>query len=210
MLVIKDLEPSFFKVDSQYPSRQELSHTDCLAIVFACKRFNQYLASREKFTSLKNLYSRSHCYQLLAVSKGCFSDFNDSTFQSVRNLNFRCSWATICLEQRSIKLISQTKLGVEARDTVFWQGMNAKVCDQIKQCSIWNELQVKNQKFPMQRHHLTDLPWSRVTADQFKLYGKEYLALVDFYSGFIKMKQLQDIKSSYVMNNSADMAFRIH
>ena len=65
----------------------------------------------------------------------------------------------------------------------------------------------------MQRHHLTDLPWSRVTADQFKLYGKEYLALVDFFSGFIEVKQLQDIKFSYVIvvlrNNSADMPFRI-
>ena len=37
----------------------------------------------------------------------------------------------------------------------------------------------------MQRHHFTDLPWSRVTADQFKLYGKEYLTPVDFYSGFM-------------------------
>ena len=66
----------------------------------------------------------------------------------------------------------------------------------------------------MQRHHLTDLPWSRVTADQFKLYGKEYLTPVDFYSGFIEVKKLQDIKSSYVIvflrNNSADMAFLIH
>ena len=49
---------------------------------------------------------------------------------------------------------------------------------------------------------------------QFKLYGNEYLTPVDFYSGFIEVKKLQDIKSSYVIvflrNNSADMAFRIH
>ena len=37
----------------------------------------------------------------------------------------------------------------------------------------------------MQRHHFSDLPWSRVTADQFKLYGKEFLTPVDFYSGFM-------------------------
>ena len=51
----------------------------------------------------------------------------------------------------------------------------------------------------MQRHRLPDCPWSWVTADQFKLYGKEYLALVDVYSGFIEAKQLQDINFSYVI-----------
>ena len=67
--------------------------------------------------------------------------------------------------------IHSSHLGVEAclrkaRDTVFWPGMNAEVKDQIKQCSICNEFQAKNQKLPMQSHDLPDHPWSRVAADQ--------------------------------------------
>ena len=82
--------------------------------------------------------------------------------------------------------IHSSHLGVEAclckaRDTVFWPGMNAEVKDQIKQCSICNEFQAKNQKLPMQSHDLPDRPWSRVAADQFTLHGKEYIVLVDFY-----------------------------
>ena len=51
--------------------------------------------------------------------------------------------------------IHSSHLGVEAclrkaRDTVFWPGMNAEGRDQIKQCSICNEFQAKNQKLPMQ------------------------------------------------------------
>ena len=56
--------------------------------------------------------------------------------------------------------IHSSHLGVEAclrkaRDTVFWPGMNAEVKDQIKQCSICNEFQAKNQKLPMQSTLLT-------------------------------------------------------
>ena len=100
--------------------------------------------------------------------------------------------------------IHSSHLGVEAclrkaRDTVFWPNMNAEVRDLIKQCSICNEFQAKNQKQPMQSHQLPDRPWSRVAADQFKLQGKEYIVLVDFYSDFIEVKQLEENTSSSVI-----------
>ena len=77
--------------------------------------------------------------------------------------------------------------------------MNAEVRDQIKQCSICNEFQAKNQKLPMQSHELPDRPWSRVAADQFKLHGKDYIVLVDFYSDFIEVKKLEENTSSSVI-----------
>lgn len=51
----------------------------------------------------------------------------------------------------------------------------------------------------MQSHQLPDRPWSRVAANQFKLHGKEYLVLVEFYSDFIEVKQLQENTSSSVV-----------
>ena len=100
--------------------------------------------------------------------------------------------------------IHSSHLGVEAclrkaRDTVFWPGMNAEVKDQIKQCSICNEFQAKNQKLPMQSHDLPDRPWSRVAADQFTLHGKEYIVLVDFYSDFLEVQKLEENTSSSVI-----------
>ena len=86
-------------------------------------------------------------------------------------------------------------LGVEAclrktRDTVFWPSMNAEVRNQIKQCSTCSEFQAKNPKEPMQSHLIPDRPWSRVATDQFKLHGKDYIVLVDYYSDFIEVKDL--------------------
>ena len=88
-------------------------------------------------------------------------------------------------------------LGVEAylrkdRDTVFWPSMNAEVRDQIKQCSIRSEFQAKNPKDPMQSHLIPDRPRSRVATDQFKLHGKDYIVVVDYYSDFIELKDLQE------------------
>ena len=77
--------------------------------------------------------------------------------------------------------------------------MNAEVSDQIKQCSICNEFQAKNQKFPMQSHELPDHPWSRVAADQIRLHGKEYMVLVDFYSDFMEVQKLEENTSSSVI-----------
>jgi len=85
----------------------------------------------------------------------------------------------------------------KARDTVFWPSMNAEVRDQIKQCSISNEFQAKNQKLPMQSHELPDRPRSRVAADQIKLHGKDYIVLVDFYSDLIEVKKLEENTSSF-------------
>ena len=59
--------------------------------------------------------------------------------------------------------IHSSHLGVEAclrkaRDTVFWPNINAEVREMIKQCSICNEFQAKNQKQPMQSHKIPDRP----------------------------------------------------
>ena len=100
--------------------------------------------------------------------------------------------------------IHASHLGVEAclrkaRDTVFWPSMNAEVRDQIKQCSICSEFQAKNPKEPMQSHLIPDRPWSRVATDQFKLHGKYYIVLVDYYSDFIKVKGLHENTSFAVI-----------
>ena len=99
----------------------------------------------------------------------------------------------------------------KARDSVFWPNMNAEVRDQIsQQCSIWNEFQAKNPKEPMQSHQIPERPWSRVAADQFKLHGKDYIVLVDFYSDLIEVKEFkrrpQVLWANFSKSSSADMA----
>ena len=100
--------------------------------------------------------------------------------------------------------IHASHLGVEgcllkARDTVFWPNMNGEGRDHISQCSICSEFQAKNPKEPMQSHQIPERPWSRVATDQFKLHGKEYIVLADFYSDFIEVKDLHENTSTTVI-----------
>ena len=104
---------------------------ECLAIVFAFERFNQYLARREKISV------------------------------ETDGVLFKGSRVVIpqILRPEVKSRIHSSHLGVEAclrkaRDTVFWPGMDAEVRDQIQQCLICNEFQAKNQKLPMQSHQL--------------------------------------------------------
>ena len=51
----------------------------------------------------------------------------------------------------------------------------------------------------MESHQIPDSPWSRVAADEVKLYGKDYIVIVDFYSDFIGVKMLEENTSSAVI-----------
>ena len=108
------------------------------------------------------------------------------------------------LQPEVMSKIHSSHLGIEAchrkaRDSVFWPNITGDVRDLVSQCSICIELQSQNPKEPMQSHRIPDLPWSRVATDQFKLHGKDYIVVVDFYSDFIEVKMLQENSSSAVI-----------
>lgn len=110
----------------------------------------------------------------------------------------------LVLRPEVMSKIHSSHLGIEAclrkaRDSVFWPNMTGDVRDQVSQCSICSELQSQNPKEPMQSHQIPDRPWSRVAADQFKLHGKDYIVVVDFYSDFVEVKMLQENTSSAVI-----------
>ena len=100
--------------------------------------------------------------------------------------------------------IHSSHLGIEAclrkaRDSVFWPNMTSDEREQVSQCSICAELQSQNPREPMQSHQISDRPWSRVAADQFKLHGKDYIVIVNFYSDFIEVTMLEENTSSAVI-----------
>ena len=88
--------------------------------------------------------------------------------------------------------IHSSHLGIEAflrkvRDSVFWPNMTSDEREQVSQYSICAQLQSQNLREPTQSHQISDRPWSRVAADQFKLHGKDYIVIVNFYSDFIEV-----------------------
>ena len=102
-----------------------------------------------------------------------------------------------------ISRIYSSHLGIEsclrkARDLVFWPSMNSEIKEAVIKCSVCAEYQAKNPKQPMQSHSIPDWPWSKVGTDLFSLHSNDYIVLVDYYSDFIEVSQLDDTTTATV------------
>ena len=108
------------------------------------------------------------------------------------------------MRAETMSRIHSSHLGIEAclrkaRDSVFWPNMSSEVKEKIKQCEICSEFQSKNQKQPMQSQQIPERPWSRVATDQFELYKKDYIVLVDYFSDFVEVEELNVNTTSSVV-----------
>lgn len=87
-----------------------------------------------------------------------------------------------------------------ARDIVYWAGMSKQIEDMIGKCSVCKLNQNKQAKEPMVIHPLPQRMWQKVGSDLFVFNSVYYLVLVDYYSGFIEVDQLQDITTAQVID----------
>ena len=77
--------------------------------------------------------------------------------------------------------------------------MNSEVKALVERCAVCAEFQARNASQPMQSHQLTDRPWSKVATDLFTVSGKNYLTVVEYYSDFVEVSELEDTTSRAVI-----------
>lgn len=87
----------------------------------------------------------------------------------------------------------------KAKDIVFWPGMNSEIKAVVERCPVCADFQAKNVKQPMQSHKIPDRPWSKVGTDLFSLSGKNYVTIVDYFSDFVEVDELEDTTSQAVI-----------
>ena len=87
----------------------------------------------------------------------------------------------------------------KAKDIVFWPGMNSEIKALVESCSICAEFQAKNASQPMQSHQIPDRPWSKVATDWFTVSGNNYITIVDYFSDFVEVSELEDTTSHSVI-----------
>ena len=86
----------------------------------------------------------------------------------------------------------------KAKDIVFWPGMNSEIKALVERCSIC-EFQAKNASQPMLSHQIPDRPWSKVATDLFTVSGNNYITIVDYFSAFVEVIELEDATSHSVI-----------
>lgn len=73
---------------------------------------------------------------------------------------------------------------LQARNMFYWPGMAEYVTENVAACTVCNSLAPHQQKQPLLSHPAATLPWCTVATDVFEWHGKQYLVLVDSYSGW--------------------------
>ena len=86
-----------------------------------------------------------------------------------------------------------------ARDSVFWPSMGKDIQEVVEECEVCAEYQPRNVQQPMQSHEIPSRPWSRLGCDLFSLNSKDYIVLVDSYSDFIEVCQLNDTSTATIV-----------
>ena len=102
-----------------------------------------------------------------------------------------------------VNQIHSGHLGMEAclrraRDILYWPGMQSDIRHSVRHCITCNEYKPEQARQPMTSHAVPDRPRSNgsiVSADLFSFDGRLYLVVIDHYSAFWEIEQLQSTTS---------------
>lgn len=100
------------------------------------------------------------------------------------------------------------KCKLRARESVFWPGLNNDLQNMIHNCDICLSHRKNCQKETLQLHDIPDRPWAKVGTDLFHFKHKNYLILIDYYSKFFEVVELQITSSDYIIGCMKDIFSR--
>ena len=86
-----------------------------------------------------------------------------------------------------------------ARDVMFWPCMNKDIETCINNCNLCATYQKQQEAEPLRTIPTPDLPYAFFGCDLFDYESKKYILLVDYYSKFINVVQLESTVTSHVV-----------
>lgn len=103
------------------------------------------------------------------------------------------------LERMHVGHLGMSKTKQLVRGVIFWPGMNNDIDKFIESCAICLRHRRANTKQPLQPHVIPDLPWQKVGMDLFNLDSKNYLIIVDYYSQYFEVSQVNSYNAQTVV-----------
>lgn len=108
-------------------------------------------------------------------------------------------------KQKILKNIHTGHLGIikciaKANASVFWLNINKDLEKFVNNCEVCNIHSNSNRKEPMKNHKIIKIPWQKVGIDIFELNGESFILVVDYYSKYPEIKNLNnDLTSKNVI-----------
>nr|XP_006812917.1 PREDICTED: uncharacterized protein K02A2.6-like [Saccoglossus kowalevskii]XP_006819127.1 PREDICTED: uncharacterized protein K02A2.6-like [Saccoglossus kowalevskii] len=88
-----------------------------------------------------------------------------------------------------------------AKSLLFWPGMLSDLTDKITKCGVCQKYSRKQQKEPLKPQKTPTRPWKHTASNLFYFHCKDYLLIVDAYSGFFEVDMLEDTSSETVIKH---------
>ena len=107
--------------------------------------------------------------------------------------------------QLVLKAIHEGHFGMEkckarGRSCVYWPGIDGAIEQHVKKCSVCNTYSSVNQKEPLLQHSILERPWQTVGADYFTIANQDYLLIVDYFSKYPEVIQVQGKTAEHTIN----------
>ena len=78
-----------------------------------------------------------------------------------------------------------------AAKCIWWPGITSDIKHMVKNCEQCVQNQPAQRSEPLRPTALPSRPWEKIGADLFELDSKMYLVVIDYYSRWIEIRQLQ-------------------
>ena len=119
------------------------------------------------------------------------------------------------MHKAMLEQIHKGHLGIEkckrrARDVLYWPRINLDIETMVQSCPACIGNQRKQQAEPMKPHKVPDRPWEKVGVDLFTIDGRDYVAMVDYYSQYIEISTLTSNTTSKAVINAMKSNFARH
>ena len=130
-------------------------------------------------------HQRSHTLQMARA----YWDFRDqlSTDEGLLLMGPRIVIPSCLREEYLERLyqghLSATKVQQNARQHLYWPGLDADIADYTRRCQEcirWSQ----PPKEPLQAHDVPQEPWERIAMDYFYMNGRWYILICDYFSKF--------------------------
>ena len=92
--------------------------------------------------------------------------------------------------------LGETKCLQRARETIFWPGFTTDVINVVSSCETCQKFRPQQTREPLQPHANPELPYDIIAIDLCSCLGKDYLVIVDYYSSYPEVFQLNKSTAS--------------
>ncbi|UYV83981.1 hypothetical protein LAZ67_X000778 [Cordylochernes scorpioides] len=93
-----------------------------------------------------------------------------------------------------------TKTRLRARETVWWPGISEEITETVRKCSVCIQEAVSKHE-PLIPTNFPTRPWQKIGMDLFKFENKWYLVVIDYYSRFPEIIQLDRLTANVVVRS---------